>query len=656
MTATTRQHFYIFDHPESKIRFLESSLRDDEWRTTIVIPAAETTSPQQRAIELAGMFKERGYVTSHMIDANGAALLHVHHLSPKSDFLEIMREMGVVRGTIFTLEHLGALTSHTLVQCANFFSYVVREPARLFSGIYLAGDAFMTFAEMAQKKHPITSGPELPTSRLGTIGKTIGTLGTLGNWAQSLIYLKWAKSGAEINFADLKDAFETGQKNGIEATNFKAWTDPKLREHFLSPITDVAKRNPIETGAWAMVASQLAFITTRGIDMALTRPLLKGQPMPTPRDWLKLLKVNDIGDAAETQKIFGKTFSYDEQIHLGAFKRTLGSSINLLRAGLSIAGWQLLTRAHPHHDTVTPWTENPFKRALEVVDNHTEQVVGGMTAAASMVGITAAAFSGNRWQMAGEFIWLAGDCIVFLFDKENYGQANAKLEMPLIESATKFLKAMPVALGPSAEKQMIHDLACHLASRTVQDGQRKIKLQDPVKIEEETAKLSTAIEAGLNANMASHRNIFRKIAYESAVIAGKFGAEQGPAVAQKIAETLAKTPSLNATRAEWEEAITKAMDKTVVDDKSIRTIGQLTNDIAQLVLISPAAANTGVAMAIYDGVASFLPRDPHGVTALNHAITAQASKQLNLTPEEIAAMQQTSNVNPPPLIKTAAGR
>jgi hypothetical protein len=653
MTATTRQQLYIFDHPESKIRFLESTLHGDDWRATIVLTTAQNPAPEQQARALEANLKARGYITRLTRDAHGSVLLNLHHLSTKSEFIETMREMGLARGTAFTVEHIGELTSHALVQFAHFFSYVIKEPARLFSGIYLAGDGFMSLAEMAHKS-PTPSATNTPSqvNRIQKIRQAVGTAGSIGNWAQSLIYLKWAKSGAELNFDDLRNAFDAGQKNGIEATNFKGWSDPKLSDNLFTPLTNAIKRTPIETGAWAMVASQLAFITARGIDISLERPLLKGQPSVHPREWLKLLKVNDLENAEETQKIFGRSIAKAEEVHLGAVKRTLGSSINLLRAGLSIAGWQLLTRAHPHHDTLTAWTDNPLKRLGEVIDNHTEQAVGTMTAAASLVGIAAASFSRNRWQMGGEFIWLAGDAIVFLFDKENYGQANAKLELPLIDAATKFLKAMPVALGPEAEKRMIHDLSCHLAVRTMNENQRKTKLADPVKVEEDTKNLAVAIEAGLHANITNHQSIFQKIAYESAVIAGKFGTEQMPEVANKIAEALAKTPSLNATATEWKTAIHNNLQQVIVDHKSIHTIGQLTNDIAQLVLISPAASNAGVAMAVYDAVSGFLPRDPNGVAMLGNAITAKAAQTLNITPEEITAASQC----PPTPHQQAASR
>ncbi len=657
MTKPMRQEIYIFDHPESRVRFLEASLIGDDWRATIVIPPSEAANPEQRAHELENVFKARGYATNIDNDGTGTALLHLHHFGKKTNPLDVVRELGLGKGTSFTIEHLGQLTGAGLVAAADFFSYVIKEPARLFNGIYLSGDGFMSASEIFHKNTAPAGVVADPNQfkRLKRVQGTIGTVGTLGNWTQSLVDLKYAKNGAEHNFDELNDAFNAGQKRGIDATNFQAWTDPELRRNALSPLADIAKRKPIETGAWAMVAAQLSFITARSIDIFMDRQLLQGQKMPPPSEWMKLLRMDDTITATDASKTLGREVKAGEEVYLPIFKRTLGSRINLLRAGLSISGWQLFTRQHKHHEHLTNWTHNPFKRLGEEIDNHTEQAVATLTASASVVGLAAAAFNRNGWQMAGESIWLAGDCVIFLVDKENYGENSSHKELPLIEAATKFLKTVPVSLGPAAEAQMINDLASHLAHRTVNDGERKTKIQNPEKMDAEVQRLTTAIAAGLKANIASHHTIFKKIAYQSAVIAGKFGKEKGHAVADKIAESLGQAPGLYASTEEWQAAIKAAMKQVVVDDENIRGISQLTNDIAQLVLTSPASSNAGVAMAVYDSVASFLPANPMGVSMLQKAITTEATKQLALTPAQLAAMDAASK-EALPATKATAGR
>jgi hypothetical protein len=656
MTKPTRQEMYIFDHPESRVRFLEASLVGDDWRATIVIPPSEAANPDQHAQEMAAIFKARGYAASVDRDGTGTALLHIHHFGKTSSPLEAVREMGLGRGTSFTIAHLGQLAGSGLVAAADFFSYVIKEPARLFNGIYLAGDGFMSASEIFHKNSAPSGVVADPNQfkRLKRVQGTIGTVGTLGNWAQSLIDLKYAKNGAELNIDALNEAFNAGQKRGIDATNFQAWSDPNLSRNALSPLADIAKRKPIETGAWAMVAAQLSFITARSMDIFMDRQLLQGQKMPAPREWMKLLRMDDGITATDASKTLGREVKAGEEVYLPIFKRTLGSHINLLRAGLSISGWQLFTHQHKHHDHLTGWTQNPFKRLGEEIDNHTEQAVATLTASASVVGLAAAAFSRNGWQMAAESIWLAGDCVIFLVNKENYGENSSRKELPLIEAATKFLKTVPVSLGPAAEAQMINDLASHLAHRTVNDGERKTKIQNPEKMEAEVQRLTIAIATGLKANMASHHTIFKKIAYQSAVIAGKFGKEKGPAVADKIAESLGQAPGLYGSTDEWKTAIKAAMKQVVVDDENIRGISQLTNDIAQLVLSSPAASNAGVAMAAYDAVASFLPANPMGVTLLQKAITAEASKQLQRTPAQLAAMDAAAR-QAAPALQAASG-
>ena len=91
------------------------------------------------------------------------------------------------------------------------------------------------------------------------------------------------------------------------------------------------------------------------------------------------------------------------------------------------------------------------------------------------------------------------------------------------------------------------------------------------------------------------------------------------------------------------------MKHVVVDDENIRGISQLTNDMAQLVLTSPASSNAGVAMAVYDAVAGFMPRNPQGLHMLQKAIAEQATKQMNLTPEQVAAMHAATQHAAPSL-------
>ena len=148
MTKPTRQEIYIFDHPESKIRFLEASLVGDDWRAAIVIPSNESADAEQHAREMEAEFQKRGYATSIDSDGTGNTLLHIHHFGTTSSPLDVVREMGLGRGTSFTIGHAGQLTGAALTGAANFFSYVIKEPARLFNGIYLSGDAFMSASEL----------------------------------------------------------------------------------------------------------------------------------------------------------------------------------------------------------------------------------------------------------------------------------------------------------------------------------------------------------------------------------------------------------------------------------------------------------------------------------------------------------------------------
>ena len=99
-----RKQVYIYDHPESKIRFLEQTLADKDWRATLVYANTDATALAERE-HAKQQFAARGYAVREGKTEQGEPTLELHHLGEGSSPHEIIQELGVGRGVGKLLMH-----------------------------------------------------------------------------------------------------------------------------------------------------------------------------------------------------------------------------------------------------------------------------------------------------------------------------------------------------------------------------------------------------------------------------------------------------------------------------------------------------------------------------------------------------------------------
>ena len=648
MTAPTRQHIYIYDHPESKIRFLETTLRGQDWMASIVVPPVQEANPGQYIDGLEKQLKERGFVTSRTAEADGTVSLHLHKLSKQTSAQDAFAELGLIRGTAHTVENLGTHLNKLVSGAMRYSYHMVTEPARLFSAIYMLGDVCYSFAGMSAKKHePQTEATQSwGAKKLEEIKKLRdpenALLSLSGNLAlaQSLIVIHYANNGGELNYNELKNQFKQGERAGIDAMDVKGWTAPGMDKRLLGPLDEVARKHPIDAGAWAQIMGQGSLAAASLINIKRNyAPHMKQIPRS---EWFTALKTPD------ARTLINDAFTAEKARHYTHTRDALGSTINILRTVVSTFAWFTLMRPAKEGKVTADW-HHPIEWIRQEMDIHPERAAGLINAGASGIGLAASVIKQNKATLWAESIWLAGDAVMMFAKKDHYGGAAARRDEPLIDAATKFMQEMPVVISASRQKAMVCDLALHLAQKTV-DEQTDSKRARTAPITEEIANLTKSIEVGVNANLSMANTYYDRLTSACAILIERFPAPQREELITKLVHGLAASPGIYAAEEELVEAIRSRTDLKSGFGIDKPGMGIISRDIAQLVTAAPPIAKAGVADAIYDAVMPLIKSGPQDLTLLAKAATQAAPKA-----EQTKPATHLAKVSNQPL-ETAAAR
>jgi hypothetical protein len=413
--------------------------------------------------------------------------------------------------------------------------------------------------------------------------------------AQSIIVISYANSGGELNLHELKEQYGNGTRAGVDATNVAGWTAPGMQKNLLGPFADIAKRHPIDAGAWAQIAGQVSLMAGSAFKIQSQLPLAKGFEW---KQWFPALRGKAGGGKAD------------------AAQQVMGCGINIMRGLISIAGWNMLMK--PAHEVTR-----------QEMDSHPERAAGLINGAASVVGLTASYIKGNKSTLWAEAIWLGGDAVMMFAQKAHYGQNSATQDLPLINAATLFMKQLPVALSPREKTSMIDGLAGYLARKTIEDRADNAQRQ-PQKVKEEIDLLKQSITDGLNANLQTETMPYDRLVQAAARLTECFPVTEREPMLKKLVIGLSTSPGIFASQEELFEAVTKTanMQQSFTQNApSIHSIGQ---EMAQLILAAPPAANAGVAMAVRDTVRAFSRGNPQELAIAQKVIAEHASQQLGL--------------------------
>lgn len=565
--ANTIRNVTIYDEPESKIQYLETLLKGQDWSANIVFPRLKDgKDPVSAAKELAATLESRGYATNVKPDESGHAVLHLRTIGSQTDFMHLIREMGLSKGLGYTITHFHAPLASALTGAYKYANHIVKEPARFFSGIYLLGDVMFTLSGtknhkvqgnfFERLKQDVVSLKE-PANLLQAASGKLALV-------QSLVYMKFANSGAELAYENLQANHKSHVDKGVDPTNISAWKVADAQTGTPSAFTQILKKHPIESGALAQIFGQLAFMGTS---------LLQLRNLP----------------AHGTAEIL---------------KSARGAKINIARSLTAITAWSMFMKKPHHTEQKTNWNEAPTQRAWQEFSEHPERFASVINTAASGIGLWAASEKGNNYQRGAELLWLAGDIIMFFAKSSHYGGTAARQEEPMIEAATRFLKELPLALSPEAEKAYIGELSHYLATHSL--NERNAKSDDKLQGEafrEECNRLTHDIETGIHTALIGQETRYDRVITQTARLVERFENAERPAIAKRMAEAFHHAQGIYGNTKEIEASILKRLQPgREVGGTVPPTMGDLKGDIQAVVASIPGITAPHVALAIYDAL------------------------------------------------------
>lgn len=575
--AETTRIISIYNDPESKVHFLETLLDGKDWSANIIIsdkllPA--NVNKQQYAKTLEAKFNKEGFSSEIKQDEHGHVLLHLHHIGDDTSFHSTIEKMGLVKGAGYTLTHLGAPLSKALSQAYNYAEYIIKEPARLFSGIFLLGDV-MLIASGAKAKGKADSGHFIQRqienikalkNPENALQSTAGILALM----QSLIFIKYASNGSELAYDELKTRFNAGKKTDIDPLNVSQWASDNNASS--SSFTAALKRHPIEAGALSQIFGQVAFAGANLID----------------------LKKKSKGHAHTPEEIKGLHF-------------------NIMSAFMSISSWFMFMKNPVHHEQKAYWQSAPITRGWQEFEEHPERFASITTAAASMIGLWGAIKKGNKPQQYAEGLWLIGDAVLFFTKKNHYGNVAARLEEPMIQAATQFISEIPLALGGIATTQFVKDLSKVLAEKSIKENMEKKHIQLSANdFKKQTTELSTAIEMGVHDNLAKNHSHYDKLINQSARLIERFENNKRDDIAQALSASISSAKGVYASKEEIADSLKSAINTQLsIGTSPPLTLKDLLPNIRTIVSATGSMSAPFIGLAVYEAIA------PHILTSRN---------------------------------------
>lgn len=563
--AVNTRNVRIYENPESKIRFLETLLHGKDWSANIIIsdktlPAG--TNKDTYAKQLQQQFNAWGYSSELSTDSQNHLTLHIHHVGDETSFYSTIEKMGLTKGVSFTLTHLNMPLSQALNSAYGYAEYIIKEPARLFSGIFLLGD-IMLLASGAKAKVNQGKFLERIKNDIAALKDPANALqSSAGIFAllQSLIFIKFANSGSELAYKEITSQYHAGIKSGIDPINVSQWAANNDQKP--SVVHSLLKRYPIEAGSIAQILGQIAFAGS------------------------SMLQIKKLGWA-----------------------NAKGYKTNILSAALSIASWSMFVKNPKHHDEKTPWDKNPLTRGWQEFEEHPERFASIVTAAASSIGLYGAIKTGNKFQQYAESLWLLGDAVLFFTQKNHYGNVAARKEDPLIQAATKFMTELPLALGPMAHERFIQDLSHVLAEKATRQSQNKTfnHIPSPTYLKD-IETLQDAIEKGVKDNLAKISSHYDKLIRQTAQLVERFPQKERTHIIETLSSAMAESTGIHASKEEFTVSLNRHVSLTInVGTSPPLTIADILPNIRHVTEASGPTAAPFVGLAIYNALAPLIP-------------------------------------------------
>jgi len=598
MNDKKQQHIYIYDHPESKIQFLEQTLAGKDWRATLVYPDNTPTHRENLALAQQS-FEKRGYQVKSRINEHGHRTLDIHHLGEGSKPSEIIHEMGLAKG-------LGRLISNPSIPLEATFGVAkkglsvlektIKDPAHLNGLIYLVAEAFMMAPE---KKDPLRPAkPNKPKNLWRKLGYGLF-------FAQSATYLFAAKDNDTVSFDEFKNKIDRTLKSGGEITNIHYDdTKDKPSDTVGHNVLGLLRRFPIEAGALFNNLGMLLYIAGNYKDRSFYRGELArgatGNALKDANDYIKkgtgFLGLKDAGG-----------FYHD------------------MRGALtSIAAWTImLLPAKKKSDTVDKAaSDNIFARSWNAIAENPQVGTGLLTIASSSQRLMGAKIRNKTEptenQIRGETIYLGGDVMLMFTKNDHYGKKTGNVDT-LADTLADYINKMPVILGPEEQIKMVKNMANYLLEKGLAEIKNKPKTAGFTAEELKERSEMLILEVGRRVRN-SYGEQMDNLGDVTARLIDQFPEHQRAETITAMANSLAQLPWVRATA----EELKPVLDASVKRQPAVTKVTQpvtmkfLRKAVGDIATIMPEIDSAGSVAVIYDGLTPLLkPSAP--TNSVHHA-------------------------------------
>ncbi len=591
MTATSQENtesVHIYDHPESRIAFLETTLAGEHWRAT-VYPSAVAG---QDVGEIVQSLRTKGYIVENSHDKYGNSTLEVTHLPDAAGLRDNIRSLGLVKGTEHTLSQMN--TDKLFGTVKDGARYVVGDKAHIVSAFYLMGDMLLMLAGAGNQ----TSGAVKQqgfAAKLAEFKKpenVLQSLSGVGTMMTSLILMVYAQEGNSSQYKQMKEQLYKAMIHGKDPTDMANWAPPEKPHTMLGRLNETMHNNGLEGAVAAQCSAMAMQIASGGL-----------------RWKSEAATLGHIGtDAAVAKKLINS------------------SKLDILRGFVSIAGWMSLL--YPAHEVKekAPWY-NPM-RAVQSYQEHPERFASVLTASSSVIAMRSGQERKNPFQVSAEASLLLGDAVLFFTDTKEYGVSPQTPEA-LGKMAAKFISESPLLLDTQQQADFVQRLSHYLS------GNMAARHKDWIP-DERTPELASIISSELE----KLPNRLNDVANEAAKLISELPASQRSSATQALCQTLCDMPGTYLDAGALKEIVHERIKEIPALPGTPQTMQSLAPQFASLVAHLPMAAVPQNAMRLYDVTSQFCASTPRDAIYLSHAMKKSVEQHAGLSTADIQQLER----------------
>ncbi len=590
------QRVHIYDHPESRIAFLETALAGEQWRATLYASALE---PGQNLSAIHEALSKHGYRVERGQDKYGNPVLNILHLPSEAGLMESIQVLGLGQGIQHTLSNMTASKLFGTVK--HGAQYIINDKAHILSAFYLLGDSLLILSGIDNKELGGTAKRGF-AERLKTLKRPENAMQSLSGVAtlmNSMILMVYAQEGNSKDYKQMKEQFYKAMIHGKDPTHPEEWEAAPQSHTMLGKANGWLQDHAIAASASSQIVSQLLIMGSGGIRMSHTKQQMMGA---TP----------------------------DKQAELERNLR--GSKKDMGRGVASILGW--LGMMYPAHkvEDKAPWY-HPM-RAVHEFQEHPERFASVLTGGASAVGIMGGRDKSNVSQMLGEASLILGDVTIFFTDVNEYGAGKATTET-VAKTAAKFINETPLLLDEAQQAAFVQRLSYYLAGkRAAQD----VNINPSQEAELLAGHISKALEA-LPSRLG-------EAADEMTRLVSALPGTQRLSATRAISQVLTQMPGVYVSSEHLEQEVSRRMQILPATTGTVQTMQQMAPHLARLVSHLPVMSVPQNAMRLYDVLTQFVATSPRDKLHINHALKQEIQAQTGLSPHALTQAEQLAQPAP----------